>query len=86
MPQLVPCKCGTKISVPDPKIELINQLTVSMIVWAHSQAIQCPTCNTIYVGFLPPVTPGSVKMGYTPLESPPPNLIQEQPRIINPFS
>jgi len=87
MPQEIPCKCGAKIAVPDPRVEIINNLTVSMIVWAHSTAAQCPTCQTVYVGFLPPVPPGLIKMGYTQLDNPPPNsVVPEKSRIINPFS
>jgi hypothetical protein len=84
-----PCPCGAKIPIPDPRLELVNQYTVSMVVWAHGEPIACDACGAMIIGVIPELPVGHIKMAYRAL---PPEAIQapgvekKRSRIINPFN
>lgn len=40
--------CGKEFDVDMPQHEVINQMTVSMVVFAHPQLACCPHCGTAY--------------------------------------
>ena len=88
----IPCNnCGGKIDVPSPRLELVNQYTVSMIVWAHGEPVACANCGAVVVGLIPEIPINHMKMSYTPLppESMPKGMKvqqQQKSRIIIPFS
>lgn len=89
--QKIPCKCGNYIDVPAARLELINQLSVSMIVWAHGEPTQCVACGNVIVGIIPNIPVEHIKltfqeipkgMGGLPADA---KLQQQKSRIIDPF-
>lgn len=40
--------CKQQFTVVLPAAEIVNQVTVSMIVWAHPDVQTCPHCGTPY--------------------------------------
>jgi rRNA maturation protein Nop10 len=86
----IPCKeCGGNIEVSAPRLELINQFSVSMIVWAHPDAPTCAKCGATVVGAIPEMNAENFKLVYMPLpaESRPANIGVAKPKsnIILPF-
>jgi hypothetical protein len=87
--QTMPCnKCGTPINLEAPRLELINQLTISAIVWAHPDVVTCQQCGLVYVGIMPELQYNAIKLSYVPMPDGPPKGVavkKEPTRIINPF-
>lgn len=89
---IVQCKgCGNNVDLPDPRAELINQLTVSMIVWSHGEPILCPTCGMGFIGQIAGIPMEHLRCVYSavPKEQLPDNVkpqrAAQQSRIISPF-
>lgn len=40
--------CAKEFSVLNPPAEVINSMTVSMVIWAHPDVQACPHCGTPY--------------------------------------
>lgn len=89
MDNKVPCQCGSYIEVPAPRLELINQYSVSMICWAHGEPTACANCGAMVIGVIPELNPGGIKLSYMPLpsDSRPINVaVKKEPsRIIKPY-
>jgi hypothetical protein len=90
MSQKIPCQCGNEVEVLEPRLELINQLTVSMIIWAHPEQTACDRCGMAFIPLIAGIPMEHMKCTFkqVPVESLPPGMPvkrEQQSRIINPF-
>lgn len=61
------CKnCGKNIAAEVPAYEVINRLTVSMVVMAHSSILKCPHCSQAYQFYITGIK--DIQIGWKMLE------------------
>jgi hypothetical protein len=86
----VKCDCGNEVELQDPRLELVNQLTVSMIVWAHPEQVVCDRCDTAFVPLIAGIPMEHMRTTYKqmPQAALPAGMPvkKEQSRIYNPFA
>lgn len=84
--QKIPCRnCpGVELEVADPRLELINQMSVSMIIWAHPDQVSCPQCGDMFIGHIPMIPLENIKMGFLQIGSDGIAKVVEKSRILIP--
>lgn len=86
----VKCDCGNEVELDEPRLELVNQLTISAIVWAHPEQTACDRCGMAFVPMFNGIPIDGMKCSYrqvsaSELPSGMPVKKKEQSRIISPF-
>lgn len=76
------CSCGTELDMTDPAFEVVNQVTVSMIVINHGmmQGKTCGNCGQGYFCAIQGFDLSTIKLALVPIpEKEEKKLIEEAP-------